>query len=502
MSTTLDSRVIRIARWLLAQDRARSTADLAADLRLSQRVVRYRLGVVEQFLQSEGATLVRQRGSGLLVEASAEVRDLLIADLDQRPEAPRVNTPEERQHLLLAALLQAAPNTISLDELHRDLQVSKASARRDLQLAEPWLERNDLPVVRRPGSGVVVAGPERRIRQVIVQHLLEIVPEQVLREQLFASPNAQRLVEVQVPAGLRDHLLSLPLREAADMVRASAIGKRLAAGNIEVVMALYVAVSLQRIERGRAARLEAGLQRSLLDHPVGESASEIIDAMSEFLDQVMDEGEVACVTEYLLGLDALGATITNPVSLDGTIIDSLLETASQRLHAALLDDVELRRGLSQHLERLSVRLRHGLPVHNPLLNEVMERYPDVHAVAIELGAMLEETLGSPIVDDEVGFITMYLSGAMERARLRPRRRALVVCPSGMATAWVLVSRIQAEFPELDLVEVLSERSYRELDHQEFDLVISTVELDEMSSPVVVVSPLLSAGDSARVLELL
>ena len=56
------------------------------------------------------------------------------------------------------------------------------------------------------------------------------------------------------------------------------------------------------------------------------------------------------------------------------------------------------------------------------------------------------------------------------------------------------SRIQAEFPEFDLVEVLSEGSYESLDHADFDLVISTVPVRETAAPVVVVSPLLSAGD--------
>ncbi|MYH87700.1 MAG: PRD domain-containing protein [Acidimicrobiaceae bacterium] len=147
---------------------------------------------------------------------------------------------------------------------------------------------------------------------------------------------------------------------------------------------------------------------------------------------------------------------------------------------------------------MSVRLRHGLPIHNPLRGEVTTRYPDVYSVAGDIATFIGDELGLSINDDEVCFITMYLAGAMERARLRPRRRALVVCPSGMATAWVLVSRIQAEFPELELVEVLSERGYEALSHDQFDLVITTITLKEINAPVVVVSPLLSASDVARV----
>ena len=97
---------------------------------------------------------------------------------------------------------------------------------------------------------------------------------------------------------------------------------------------------------------------------------------------------------------------------------------------------------------------------------------------------------------------MYLSGAMERGHLHPRKKAMVVCPSGMATAWVLVSRLQAEFPELALAEVLSAHVYEERDTSEFDLVISTVQLEEAGAPVIVVSPLLSSANVRTISQLI
>ena len=68
----------------------------------------------------------------------------------------------------------------------------------------------------------------------------------------------------------------------------------------------------------------------------------------------------------------------------------------------------------------------------------------------------------------------------------------------MATAWVLVSRIHAEFPQLDLIEVLSETGYEALDHRDYDLVISTVPVEQHSAPVIVVNALMTASDVARV----
>ena len=95
---------------------------------------------------------------------------------------------------------------------------------------------------------------------------------------------------------------------------------------------------------------------------------------------------------------------------------------------------------------------------------------------------------------------MYLAGSLERNRLRPKVRITVVCPAGMATAWILVSRLSAEFPNVEITRVVSKTAYEhELAGASSDLVVSTVPLDEQPAGVefVVVSPLLREKDLRR-----
>lgn len=493
MSAPLDSRVVRIVRWLLSQTEARSTADLATDLVLSERAVRYRLSAVQNFLQSHGAELYRQRGTGLSIVADEKIRAAIVAELDERTAAPRVYAPEEREHLLLDALLWNHPDTISLDRLNEELEVSKTSARRDLKRAEPWLERMGLPVIRKPGQGIALHGSEQRVRRALVQLFLEAVPADVLDQLSTHSLEDANLVHVRVPAGLRDRLSGLPIRRCGQALRVSPLRDRLTSGNSDLVYTLYLAITEARVADGNAIELEPGQFLSLRDHPVSDTVRELEKELKSTGRKALSDEEVAGLTEYLLGFDALAAETTASNDVERLVSD-ILDIATDRLHASLIEDDALRRSLAMHLTRLSVRLRYGLPVHNPLRSEVAERYPEVQAVAEELSEMLSEHFGAPLQADEIGFITMYLSGAMERGHLRPRKQAMVVCPSGMATAWVLASRLQAEFPELALAEVLSATGYEDRDASEFDLVISTVPLDEAGAPVIVVSPLLSSSD--------
>ncbi len=492
MSAPLDSRVVRIVRWLLEQDDARSTSELAGALVLSERAVRYRLSAVQNFLASHGGELIRQRGTGLSIVADEDARGAILADLDARTSAPRVYAPDERVHLLLDTLLWTYPDTISLERLHDDLEVSKTSARRDLRRCEPWLERMGLPVLRKPGQGVALHGSEQRIRRALVQLFLEAVPADVLDELTTRSSEDLQLLQVRVPAGLRERLQSLSILACAETLRDSPLHDRLALGNSEMLYAIYVAISEFRISQGRNIVFEPGQFLSLIDHPASEAVKSLTADLSGQGFATFSDEEVAGLTEYLLGFEALLSQTSSTKEID-LLADDMLVIATERLHASLVDDDELRRSLTLHLTRLVVRTRYELPVHNPLVDEIAARYPDVHEVAVDLGELVGERVGAQINDDEIGFITMYLSGALERGHLRPRKRAMVVCPSGMATAWVLVSRLQAEFPELSLADVQSATTYDDTSDS-FDIVISTVPLDFSGAPVVVVNPLLSSTD--------
>jgi transcriptional antiterminator len=271
-------------------------------------------------------------------------------------------------------------------------------------------------------------------------------------------------------------------------------------GPMAIVGALYLAILTRRVRAGRRAELRSGQLRSLIDHPVAASAARIAAALERAAGLVLDEADVATITEFLLGfVELIDASLTNDPD-DQTVIDKLVASAASRLHPSLAEDDQLRRSLGEHLRRLRVRLRYGLPVTNPLDQEVRERYPDVYLVATEIVAALDPIGDAVVPPEEVGFLTMYLAGSLERNRLRPKVRITVVCPAGMATAWILVSRLQAEFPQVEVTRVVSKTAFEQAaDLDGADLVVTTVPLDEGAGTLqsVVVSPLLRDRDVRR-----
>lgn len=496
----LDSRQESIARALIAAIRPVSTESVARELDLTDRVVRYNLPPVIAFLAAHGVTVRRRPGLGAWTEGGEAARSRALVALDSTPGL-HVFDAAERQVRITLALLRAAPDALASESFEATLQVSRPTIRRDVREVGSWLDAHRLHLRRLPGVGIRAVGGELEIRAGLLTAIAEAVPQELLAWACGAAgasgPRAGReravadlLVDLDLArcrAVLRDVFPALPDTDPAT-----------------ISGSLLLAIVVRRFRDGRPARLGSGRLRSLLDHPASGDAARIGERLVPLVavlgqappaSQGLPPTEVAAITEGLLALKLIGDAAEGEIAAT-RLADRILLAAAKRLHPALATDEQLRARLVEHLGRLGVRIRYGLPLANPLAAEVRQRYPEVDAVVGELVADLSRR-GSSLPADEATYLTMYLAGSLERLRLRPKVRVTVVCPAGMATAWILVSRLVAEFPHVEVVGVVSRADLGSAAVEATDLVISTIPLEEASAKTVVVGPLLRDGDVRR-----
>lgn len=493
----LDSRQAGIARLLLDGTGVTSVEQVASELQLTHRVVRYNLPSVEAYLAERGLHLGKRRGVGVWVDGEPAARATVRQSLDVAL-GPAVLDPSDRQSRVLLALLESAPDALRSETLEERLGVSRPTVRRDVRVAETWLEQHRLHLRRLPGVGLAVRGSEVDVRAAMLSLVLERIPANVLA----ASAAAPGPRPTNGHAGLNSYVAELDLPTFRTILQAELrdFDDR---DPTMLTATLSLAILARRVRGDHHARLVRGRLRSLMDHPVSEAATRIAAAVQQQIGIPLASPEAAAITESLLGFVELRDSPPVPEAHLVKLIDRLVAAAASRLHPSLADDELLRANLTEHVRRLHVRLRYGLPVSNPLQREVQKRYPDVYAVATEILAEVGPLDGSAIPVEEIGFLTMYLAGSLERQRLRPKVRVTVVCPAGMATAWILVSRLLAEFPQLEVVHVISKTAFEhEARDAGTDLVISTVPLEGLSEvPWLAVSPLLQERDVRRLARL-
>ena len=492
----LDSRQARITRLLLTDRKPETLDAIAAQLKLTTRIVRYNLDPVESYLRSAGLELVRRRGVGIWVTGDEDQRRQTLTDLDPAA-APRVLAAEDRKLRALITLLDASPGAVELGDLGNELGASRPTVRRDVRATETWLEEHHLHLQRLPGVGVVVRGSEIDIRKALLALILESLPAETLTDAMRRATTGVARSEAS-DGTIEEFVRGLDLPTYRGILREQ-LHDRDDDGPMAMVETLFIAIVARRVRRAQHAVFQSGQLRSLIDHPVADAAARISAAVGRAADLALTDADVASITEFILGFVELVEANVPAEPNDGALIDRLVALAAERLHPSLAGDDQLRRNLTEHLRRLRVRLRYGLPITNPLDHEVRERYPDVHAVASEIVLALGPMGEGVVPPEEVGFLTMYLAGSLERHRLRQKIRVTVVCPAGMATAWILVSRLAAEFPHIEVTRVVSKSVFEQkVDADAADVVVSTVPLEEPALvQTIVVSPLLRERDVRR-----
>jgi len=103
---------------------------------------------------------------------------------------------------------------------------------------------------------------------------------------------------------------------------------------------------------------------------------------------------------------------------------------------------------------------------------------------------------------ELAYIAMHLGAAIEDSDQLSKieHRILIACPTGMGTSRMLASRIQKEYANLKVVDVISALHVNNLyiNQVQAEFVVSTVPILNCMLPVVVVNSLLNEVDKEKI----
>jgi mannitol operon transcriptional antiterminator len=187
--------------------------------------------------------------------------------------------------------------------------------------------------------------------------------------------------------------------------------------------------------------------------------------------------------------------------------ERLMEHISQAFAVAKIrDDHTLRTGLLNNVVPACFRQRFRLWFPVALNNAGLpEKYEKEHTIAQEIAALVYEFTGVILPKSEINNLVVLLRAAFIRNRSYRFDRVIVICPSGMATAQLLVARLHARFPNLSNLEVVSLRDLTPALISSADLILTTVPLPRQyaSNPrVIQVHPLLMSEDIETITQFL
>lgn len=496
----------KILHHLLTENSPIPIAELAAQMDLTARQVSYRLKSVKSWLAQRNVTLAATPKVGVKIRCSLAQRQQLLQELARQSDLHLVLSAGQRQQLLALVLL-FADEPLILNNLQYITAVSRTTILKDLEPIAAWGQRFTLTLIRKPNFGVMFDGPELNRRQALASLLWGDIP--------FKDPLISMTYGQGVSFSLKDTPTSLPIiqqinnlldalpRQTAFEWVAFAEAKLGGRFTDEAVLHLAMALAVQylRLQAGHDVKVESASLDWLTtqkEWPVAMGVSRLMQA--EGLGVSFPAPEIGAVAMQLLAgvRDQLwpGDLEIDPALT--RLIDMLVgEVAMAFSTPGLRHDAPLRDGLVSHIIPAILRQRFDLWCPSRWSDGAIARqWPREFKIARELARLVTEHTGVVLPDSEVDTLTLLLRAAFVRERPSHPRRVYIICPSGMATAQLLLARLKARFPSLEILGVLSIRELSTDQVTNAQLLISTVPLESprRSLPVIQVHPLLTATD--------
>lgn len=259
----------------------------------------------------------------------------------------------------------------------------------------------------------------------------------------------------------------------------------------------------KRLSQGKKVEIDPIEREVLQTAKEYIAAKKIAIKLSNILKVDIPEDEILYITTHLLSARVnFSEQFTQEESDDLKDVISKMVTDFQQYACVDLPDRDVvEKNLFLHIKPAFYRVKYGLEVENLMVDSIKEKYQDIFNLTKKIMYHLENAVGKPVNDDEVALIAIHFGGWLKREGVKPvvRKKALLVCTTGIGTSRMLQHQLEGLFSTVDIIGCVSLREYENQDYR-VDFVISTTPIHKKKHPVFIVHPILSEAEKEGLLK--
>jgi transcriptional antiterminator len=492
-------RMFHIINIILNNKECITVDSIANALNVSNKTIRNDLKKVEAYIQSKGLKLFKKPGSGISIEGEENKKLDLINSCKAKAAVIEPFSPEDRKNYILKRLFMSE-ESITIKELAIELYVSRVTIHKDLELVDEWLNNYNLQLLKKPNYGVEIVGEEDNWRKA-ASSLIAIGKENVELKELLYKDYTGR-IDYKTLVKLKE-LINIDYKQLEKIV-IDGEGKLKFRFSDEAFISLimHIAISIKRLQQNKDINLSNDILMNLFNKEEYSIAKDMGHDIEQYFKVKLPETEIGYITLHLLGakmqqnkLGEASLDITmDKDELSHIMAKEIIEKLEKMLSVDLYEDKQLVNGLILHLRPTVNRLKYGLTLRNPIIDEIKENYPEIYGAAWMTSSVFQKYLGVKISDEEIGYIALHFAAAVERQK-KPLT-ALVVCTSGIGTSQLLALKLKKHFSEIEIKDIVSYVSISSKDLIGIDIIISTLAIN-VDKPTIIISPLLNQNDIKR-----
>ncbi|WP_368504966.1 transcription antiterminator [Alkalihalophilus sp. As8PL] len=479
----LDQRSTQLLQLLMLKEAPVSILELSNSLRVSRRTIYYNLEKVNDWLKENELDEVQQiKSVGIFIPNSTKEKIPNFVKLNK--DIDYYYTAHERQKLILIMLLTST-EPVYVKDFMAVTRSSRNSCLNDLKIIKQQSKPYRLTIHFERSKGYFINGPEFELRKWFVD-AFEFQNENEFSKDLISvweKANSSLLQTVECNA----QLLEMIQNKLNVQLNPESTGELL----------WHLAFFLQRIRQEQHISLEEDEKLALKTSPAFKGAELLSKELLTAYQIHVPEEEVYYLTIFLLSLRSLSESPLSTVKgledvVRKMVIDFQRYSCIEFEHYRAVEE-----NLLIHIRPAYYRLKYGILAKNPLTASIKEKYGDVFQLTKKVIPHLQNFVGTKINEDEIAYIAMHFGGWMRKEGRQPatRKRALIVCSSGIGTSQILKSQLEALFSTLDFEVVTSLNETP----TNAELIFTTVSLKKQTLPTFHVNAILNDAEKERLL---
>lgn len=458
-------------------------------INISRRTVYREFNDLRDILKAQNIELVNEKHQYFL---AGKKEDLAKLDslLQKTPKQMSMGVEERENALAVLLLLADAPQKIITFAL--DLNVSEATVQNDLANVKKSLAKYKIKLVRTPGVGVKIETDEYQRRQILVGILLNEINDY----EFFHYLNHDQTQN-------SNFFLSLfsrnDLVQTRDWLRQVVFNEiNLDSDHQIIELILTFLVTLKRVAAGY--KIETNLKASPGSLKYEGLVYKVLALVTAKEKLKIGQADIIYLANKLMACDNTHVNLhyDNDSDLETSIkVKRLVNNVSEKIHWNFQKNPNFVSRLSKHIIGLLQHRVTPLPNTNiETLSGLSHRFNNLYQ-AIQ-SAWKEDFSDEVITKSEMQLLLLYFANEYTSTKRKQNLNALVICENGIGTSAILKSRLRQELPEIKQIKISKVADLADLNLQDYDVILSTLELRGFSRKYQLVSPLLLDDEISRI----
>lgn len=462
---TLTERQNEIIK-LLNQYHILSADKIAKMLNVSTKTIRNEIHKINSSLNLN--YIISQKGTGYLINEQIQLEKEYASE-------------QNIQYLILKKILNH--DFYNFYELADELFISESNLQRYIKRVNEIIQkRNSSIKICRQQNQLYLNGTETEKRQITTYFLMNELNQYNFNLSMYQSL-----------------FLRIDILELQKIITEFNNSHHLNLRDVEIIsLVIHVALMLERVIRGNEIINEVDFVNDEYNYLSIQFAN-ILQIRYEIK---LNKSEIKYLSLLLAG--KVPSIEENDINEVKQFIQQLIIEINESFDVDLQQDSKFADNFLIHLIGLKRRITNHTFLNNPLIKELQKNFPVIYDMSVFIALKIQEFFSTQLYEDEIGYITLHLMGAIERLHTSLHKKIVLIYPFGQAGYDYIVKKINHIHDlEIEICCQLSMFDAFQIKEYQPDLVISFVHIEEkVGYPIYVCHNLLLEEDIENIYNIL